>query len=177
MNPNETPPLIMAFDARRAIFGYALFEGPMRLLDWGRGAIAASATSDTALITGSKHIGRILDLCHPDMIVVRYAPSGQTSREGDGSTFKAILREAATRQIPVNALSRDEVRVALQVRREISKHEINCLLAELFPELRPRLPPKRRVWQSERRVTAMFDAVATGVAYWVSRGELLLPPQ
>jgi hypothetical protein len=36
----------------------------------------------------------------------------------------------------------------------------------MFPELLWKLPPKRRIWESEHPIMAMFDAVALGFAYW-----------
>jgi len=40
------------------------------------------------------------------------------------------------------------------------------LLADAFPELLPRLPTKRKIWESEHPRMAMFDAIALGFASW-----------
>jgi hypothetical protein len=47
-----------------------------------------------------------------------------------------------------------------------NKHQIASLLAEWFDEIRWKLPTKRRPWQSERYNTLLFDALATGIAFF-----------
>jgi hypothetical protein len=56
-----------------------------------------------------------------------------------------------------------------------SKHEIASMLTQMFPELLWKLPPKRRVWESEHPIMTMFDAVAFGFAYW-QRDDTCDPP-
>ena len=38
-----------------------------------------------------------------------------------------------------------------------------------MPELAAKLPPKRKIWQSEDYRMSIFDAAAVGVAYFVRR--------
>ena len=51
-----------------------------------------------------------------------------------------------------------------------TKDEIAELLTQIFPELLTRLPPKRKAWQTEPQAMVVFDAVATGFAYWQQGG-------
>ena len=43
---------------------------------------------------------------------------------------------------------------------------IASVLAKQFPTLDLRLPPKRKIWQSEDYRMSIFDAAAAGVAYF-----------
>jgi hypothetical protein len=47
-----------------------------------------------------------------------------------------------------------------------TKVELAATLAMIFPELAWRLPPKRKIWQSEHRRQTAFDAIALAVGYW-----------
>jgi hypothetical protein len=61
-------------------------------------------------------------------------------------------------------VSRGEVRRTVSAAIDATGHDIAVLLAEVFPELRPQLPPKRRLWESEDERMKIFDAVGLAVA-------------
>ena len=44
-------------------------------------------------------------------------------------------------------------------------HIIEGILAETFPELAPKMPMRRKIWQSEDERIATFDALALAVTY------------
>ena len=73
---------------------------------------------------------------------------------------------AATYQIPVHFLRRKDVHETFHALHGRTKDEIAAVLAGIFPELLVRLPPQRKAWQSERHAMIVFDAIATGFAYW-----------
>jgi hypothetical protein len=58
---------------------------------------------------------------------------------------------------------------------ERNKDEIASVLGERFPELAPRVPPRRRAWQSEDYRMSIFDAAALGVAYFDRRARRTRP--
>ncbi len=78
-----------------------------------------------------------------------------------------IRRLVDNRRIPVRFVARRTVKNAF-AGHDRNKHEIACMLAVRFPELAPKLPPKRKCWQS--------DAAALGVAYF-SRYAKVCPRQ
>lgn len=58
-----------------------------------------------------------------------------------------------------------------------NKYEEAALLALIFPQLAPRVPPPRKAWDSERRGVVLFEAVSvTHTWLWQnSQGTLPLP--
>jgi len=169
-------PRILAIEARRSRFGYALFEGPNRLLDWGASTVPADLTGRAAKDAARKRIALALRRCHPVAAVVRRPRRVKTGRGATpGPILRTIAREAAALPIPVHSLSRGEVREAFQLLRGRTKEEIAEALVGIFPELVTRLPPKRKKWQPEYRGMIVFDAVAVGFAYW-QRNEMQFPP-
>jgi hypothetical protein len=80
--------------------------------------------------------------------------------------LKAIRLAAKEHGIPMYVLRRAEIATAFRVFRARTKDEIACAVVGIFPELLIRLPSKRKKWQSEARAMIIFDAIATGIAYW-----------
>ena len=84
--------------------------------------------------------------------------------------LRSVRREASSHLIPVHLIKGAEVRAVFRVFRAKSRHEIATMLAQMFPELLWKLPPKRKIWESEHFRMAMFDTVALGFAYWQHDG-------
>lgn len=80
------------------------------------------------------------------------------------SLSRNLRLEAKKRSITVRAISAKRVRRFFASRGNVTKHAIASKVAECFDELSPRLPPKRKPWQSEHHNTLIFDAAATAIA-------------
>jgi D-alanyl-D-alanine carboxypeptidase len=161
---------ILAIALRSRRFGFAVFEGSNRLLDWGMAFYPLSHGAQRAAT--SKRVASLLTLFIPSVVVVAKARS-QNVRNGSGvrPILRLIRREASARLIPVHVMKRVEVREVFRLAHAKSKNEIAAMIAQKFPELLWKLPPKRRIWESEHPIMAMFDAVALGFASWQSDGE------
>lgn len=128
-------------------------------------------------VAASKRVASLLTLYIPSVVVV-----GQTRllNVSNGSGVRPILRsirrEASSRLIPVCLMKKTEVGEVFRLIHAESKHEIASMLTQMFPELLWKLPPKRRVWESEHPIMTMFDAVALGFAYWQRDGARDPPP-
>jgi hypothetical protein len=164
-------PRILAVEARYSRFGYALFEGPARLLDWGASTVTPRLAHRAAVETAHKRIASVLRLSCPAAIVVKRPRRTRTGNAANpGPVLKAIIRSATTLQIPVHCLRREDVQEALHSLLGRTKDEVAAALVDIFPELLARLPPQRKAWQSERHAMIVFDAIATGFAYWRQNG-------
>jgi hypothetical protein len=82
---------------------------------------------------------------------------------------EVVRREATKRAIPVRFANARALEAAFGTENRLTKHGIASTLAQRFPELVWRLPPKRKPWQSEDYRTSIFDAAALGVAYFARR--------
>lgn len=160
---NETQ--ILALDVRHSRMGYTLFSGPKRLLDWGICTVPSRCNDRIEWMRG--RATAIMRNCSPASIVVKQQRTLRLSRNSTGEPIlKAILSAAEKRGIPVHFLGRDEIHTAFRVFQVRTKDDIACVLVRIFPELLIRLPPKRKKWQSEPHRMILFDAIATGFAYW-----------
>jgi hypothetical protein len=169
MDPKPYDKRILAIALRSRRFGYAIFEGPVRLLNWG---MVFYPLSNPAQHTAtSKRVASLLTLFAPSVVVV-----GRTRllnvRNGSGirPILSLIRREASSRAIPMHLMTRAEARSVLHALHAKSKHETASMLAQMLPELACKLPPERKIWESEHPIMTMFDAVALGFAYWQRYG-------
>ena len=170
MSDSKSQKRVLALDVRPRSFGYALFEGPERLLDWGARSFRKGVNA--VQIPLAQKIEALLDECDPTVVVTKEAP--QRIKINSGKRRKkldVIVRKAKRGRIPVRVLGRSAVRAVFAGNGLQTKHQVASALAERFAELAPILPPKRKPWQSEDYRTSIFDAAALGTAYFARRAK------
>ena len=161
---------IIAVDFRGRSFGFAVFEGPSRTLDWGVKSFRRGVNA--VKIPANEKFAALLDYFSPDAVVLRdRGRDGNTKR---GEMRDAVLGEAAKRQIPTRLLSRLAVKNAFADASR-NKYTIAASVVERLPELAAMLPTAHRIWMSEEYRLSVFDAAAVGIAYF-THGKSAPPP-
>lgn len=175
---HEPAQRIVAIEARRSRFGYAVFEGPSKLLDWGASTVPSHFSDRAASAVARNRVLGALRRCHPEAAVVKRPRVTKTGKSAAaGPIFRAILREAAGMGMPINILTRTDIGEAFRSSGARKKDDIAEILVEIFPELLPRLPHRRsNKWKPEWRGMVVFDAIAVGFAYWQRNGTIQVPP-
>ena len=152
---------ILAIDLRARSFGFVAFEGPTRLLDYGVRSFRQGINA--VKVPASTKIAALIDEYEPSAVVLK-----QWTEDANGKRArmrKTVVRQADLRRIPVRLLPRGVVRNAF-AGDDRNKYTIASALAQRLPELAAKLPPKRKIWQSEDYRMSIFDAAALGVAYF-----------
>jgi hypothetical protein len=164
---NDTPSRVLALELRHRRIGFAVLEGPGRLLDTG--------------VKRYQYSGHVLAILRP--IVTIFEPSALALRQANHRTLEHrksasatvhLVRTECNRQsVGFNRISTHDVRHAFGD-SGTSKEEIAAEVARIFPELQWQLPPTRhkRSWISEGWNMPLFDAVATGLTYFANLDEL-----
>lgn len=153
---------IFALDPTTKGFGYAVLETPFHLVDWG-----------LAHISGEKESGAVarfeslLNQFRPDVVVLEDSAAPGSRRRPRVQKLLGKLREIAReRGIAVHAVSRLAVIECFSSPdKRATKYSITKHLAETFPELAPKMPRRRKIYQSEDERIATFDALALAVTY------------
>jgi hypothetical protein len=152
----------LAIDLRFRRSGFAIFEGPRRLLDFGTTGIPSGRVENAR-----NRFSDLLQLSLPAIIVVRRdrweTLMARSERE---PLIEALTNESETRGIQIRLLEQDSIISTFRSLGCETKAETSTALARIFPELVWRLPPERRVWESEHPRQSVFDAIALGLAYW-----------
>lgn len=152
--------LVLAIDPTSRGFAYAAFEGSHRLVDWG--LVHARADKQPTCL---RRISKLFDWLQPDVVVLEeIAGSRRGVRVRELLTLIAEL--TAEEPIPLSRVSRNDVREVFAAVNARTKDQIASALADRFPELGHRLPPKRRPWMSEPERMGIFDAVAFAMVYF-----------
>jgi len=166
MNKPANPKRVRALDVRPRSFGYAVFEGPTLLLDWGVQSFRHGRNA--VRIPLATKIAALFEDFRPAVVVAKEPPSRKkVNRARTGKVLELVRHKASLRGI--------RTRVFQAARREQAfwrrgtpdeAPDRATALAERFAELRPVLPPKRKPWESEDYRMSIFDAAALGVAYF-----------
>jgi|SRR5579871_896116 len=154
---------LLALEIRSRKFGFAVLQGA-ELLDWGVRSFPGGLVGIEAAIG---RLAFILKLYSPSVAIAR-----RTRRVKDRSSMSAsrVLRKfrgaLKQRSIPLLVLPRRDVHNALGCR---TKQEIFAVVAHRLGQLKSKLPRARKPWEPERNIVAVFDAVATALAFRMLR--------
>jgi hypothetical protein len=143
-------------------FGYAVFEGPNSLVDWGVRAIRSRQKNLASL----SKVRELLAFYRPDVLVLEDY-QGRGSRAKRIQTLINLMTAHATEErITTASYCRSDVRSSfgLTTKREIAED-----IVREFPELEPRLPPVRKIWMSEDVRMNIFDAAALAITFFDSK--------
>jgi RNase H-fold protein (predicted Holliday junction resolvase) len=163
---------VLAVDLSTRGFGYAVFEAPQMLVDWGTKDIR----QDKERITLQK-IGELLRRYEPSVLVVEDCARGAATRTARTARLtEQMLAVARTQGVSGCAVPRAVVYRNFSQVDARTKYEIALALTRKFPALVLRLPPKRKPWQSEDSRMSIFDAAAFGLTYLDRRRGLATHP-
>ncbi|MEX2116820.1 MAG: hypothetical protein WEB37_08030 [Bacteroidota bacterium] len=146
---------ILAIDPTSRGFGFAVLEGPERLIDWG-----------VVQVRGDRHrrclarVDDLLEVYRPDIAIIEDLSRNRRRPTRVKKLLEAIRHLAAEKRIVSRRVSKAQVQRTFAKFGGTIKHEIAAAVAKRFPELSPRLPPRRKLWMSEAETMAVFDAVA-----------------
>jgi len=156
---------VLALDVRPHRLGYAVFETPLRLIDFG---VTRFDSADAGMSRVTALIGRF----GPNAVVLRKITRRSTrNRPLTRAVLRLISRQVRHSSIPVAAFSNRQVRASLGKTQARTKHQVASLLSHAFPELAWRMPPPRKPWQPEPWNMPIFDAVAIGVSYFATQND------
>jgi hypothetical protein len=143
--------------------GYAVMEGPERLVACGNKAILRDKNA-AALAWAN----RFIQFYQPEVLVLPDVAAADTRRATRIKTLhRKIVAWAGKKHLKVRLVSVTRVRTQLLGAAKGTKFAVAKTLAEKFPtELASRLPPKRRPWMSEDPRMDIFDAAGLAAAFW-----------
>ena len=152
------PERIIAVDLRPQSLGFVVLEGEDRLLDWGVKSFRGG--TNTVRVPFGPKVSELISAYVPDAIVLR-------SRIGTDAMLSELEQTASVRGAIVHLLAPSVVKNFFSRCR--NKDQIASAVCDHFLELLPALPPKRKVWKKEDYRMRIFDAAATGIAYFTEK--------
>ncbi len=154
---------LLALDPNSRGFGYAVFEGPKRLIDWGLKYVGTENKSARTVL----EIRRLVDFVKPNVLVLEDVSLLDCKlRARIRELITTVLQEAVHWPVRVVPVSRQRVYTLLGTEQEATKYEAAIWLATHYRELTALLPPKRRSWENEHPRFSIFDAATLAMGYY-----------
>jgi hypothetical protein len=146
-------------------FGYVVFDTPDLLIDWGVKDVRKNKVPDSVLKARV-----LMHMLQPEVLVLEDAhhPSSRRSQRVR-ELIDAIADLAKDQGIAVARWSRGDVLSIFCRLGAQSKDDIAGAVAKVLPELAPRLPRRRRIWESEHYSMAIFEAAALALTHFARR--------
>lgn len=158
--------LVLALYPNSNGFGFVYMEDARKLLDFG--SVRINPINNIKIIGRIKH--SILYL--RPAIVILQDPNGKCSRTGERviNLIEKITSLSEEMDLKVMKLSRDQIRDVFEQFGGSTKYEISQILITYFKELEAKLPKKRKLWTSEDRNMAIFDALSLALTWFYIHG-------
>jgi RNase H-fold protein (predicted Holliday junction resolvase) len=150
---------ILGLDVRSRRIGYAAFEPPARLVDFG---VTRFKSEEAAAI----RLASLLLTVQPGALILRKI-SSTSSRNCPGTlAIQRLIRRLARRSsIRVAFVSERRLRACFNAEGVSTRYQVASFLSQKYPELAWKLPRPRKPWETEYRNMSIFDAAAIGMTY------------
>ena len=109
----------------------------------------------------------LMHMLQPSVLVVEDVHHASSRR---GKRVKLLTEKMAelaeSKGVTIVRYSRSEMLTVFDRMGAHSKDDIAAAVVKLVPELEPRLPPRRRIWESEHYAMAIFEAAALALTHF-----------
>lgn len=153
---------IMAIASAYRGLGYVAFEQAGVIFDWGRLEVREKARSVWLL-----KARELLQLLQPSVLVledVHHKSCKRSTRTRE--LIRALGGAAKGGRIAVVWVPRAEMLGMFKRMGAGNKDDIAAVVAKAVPELAPRLPPRRRIWEGEHFAMGIFEAAALALTHF-----------
>jgi Holliday junction resolvasome RuvABC endonuclease subunit len=154
---------VLAIDPSPRGFGFAVMEGPQRLIDWGTKGVNGDKNRQSL-----KHVAELIERYCPDVIVIEDCQHKSARRTVRVRNLLNDIVLIASSKLRVRRIPRLTVKKTFTQDGAGTKHQVATEIAKRFPELAPLLPPVRKPWMSEDNRMSIFDAVSLALTYCAS---------
>jgi len=165
--------LVLAVHPTAKGFGWAVFESPLVPIDWG-----TAGTNFHRIAKLLTSLEEIMDRYEPAVLALEEFDSDDSRRAPRiRKVANSIVSLGHMRGMHVARYDRDAVRTCFSRFGAQSRYEIAEVIARHIAALAPKLPSKRRAWESEKARQCIFDAAAVALTYFASLGDCIEPSE
>lgn len=162
---------VIALDLRAHKFGYVVFEGSDKLLDWG---IKSYRDGDRTQLEGKVAVLRAMFA--PSTILIRKVRSNNRVHQQMIDHAVRTIRAFANRiLVAIWIIESSSLHRFFSREAKVNKHEVAMMVADRFPELSWRVPSARKPWQTEPRRQSIFDAASLGLFFYAQKAVMKQP--
>lgn len=160
---------VIALEIRLIQIGLVVFDGASRLLDWRVGVRWFDVKRNLRVVPSDRFL-ELLEFYAPAIVVARRIGHRSVRNNKRFVTLLHYIRDETRRKGAFMAvLSTHQVRRHFASSGLVTKQQIAEHISREFGELSSRLPKTKKPYQSEKRAMLIFDAAATGIAFFASQ--------
>lgn len=157
---------VLAIDLRADRIGYAAFETPGRLLDYGTSRFGSGKT-------GQIRVEFLFRALTPSVLVLHRPRTRSTRRHPRWSANRKVIEGEARRlSVPITFVAERTLKALFADFNCRNKFQVAALLGAWFPELARSVPRARKCYEPEPWAIAHFDAIALGAAYFMRMADV-----
>ena len=146
-------------------FGFAVFETPREVIDWGVVNIAISPEGNKNQVRFSK-FSDLVDFYQPELVITEELGSFNPRRSASGKKFiEQVEKHCRKEKLALYGVSQTSIESTFSAFGAKTKFERAKVICEWFPMLQPP-PNKRKPWQSESYRTGAFSAITLILTYY-----------
>jgi Holliday junction resolvasome RuvABC endonuclease subunit len=134
-------------------FGFVILNEKGEILDYGITAIRPAKNEKCI-----KKIKEVVEYYQPSILILEdYENSVKSAR------VKELIKQiynCVNEGVKIFEYTRDQVKDTFELFGARNKYEISQKISEIYPELKTKLPNKRKSWEPENYYQGVFDALA-----------------
>jgi len=155
--------LVLAVHPFTRGIAFTLFEGPLSPVDWGVKDIRGKQKNALAL----EATKRLVERLQPDVLVLQdfSGPHGRRARR-IRRLQRLIGSHAEGQAIEVHRYGRKEIQECFKAVGAVTRYEIAQAIASQVHAFGHRLPPVRKIWNSEDARMSLFDAASLVMTFY-----------
>lgn len=162
MRAPHGPALVLGLHPTSRGFGWALFEGPDAPLDWGITLVKRGDKNSASL----KHARLLLERYRPETLVLeRFDQRTGKRATRMGKLCTDVIELAESLSISVELYAAREVKRALGLPADATRHDMAEVVARHIHAFRHRMPRPRKPWDGADRRLALFCAAALALTF------------
>jgi hypothetical protein len=153
---------VLSIDPTHRGFGYVIFEGPERLIDWGTRHVQGHKNRASIVAAGE-----LITRYHPQILVLEdVAAKGCRRRRRVHDLIETLDQYGRERGLTVRKVAQAGVKRTFLPLGIRNKGQMARFIATRFPELTDSVPPERKSWMGEDLRMAIFDAAALALTFF-----------
>jgi hypothetical protein len=165
MTAPEPSELVLAIYPFARGIAFALFEGPLSPVDWGIKRVRGKRKRMEAFDLAKELIER----SQPDVVILQAHRSNRSLHARRVGRLDAMIATyAAGQAIDCHRYARTDIRLCFQHSGAVTRYEIAQAIAGHVTAFSHRVPPVRKLWQSEDERMGLFDAASLVMTYFSS---------
>jgi hypothetical protein len=112
------------------------------------------------------YVSTLIDRYSPDACVLRARTGIHAGHARLHTLLEGLEETAVSKGIPVAQFTRAQVREAFQFLGSPTRYAIVQTIAKNIPMFEPYVPPVRKIWKTEDRRMALFDAISLLLTFY-----------